>query len=113
MKDFEKEDADLLAVSVDSQFSHKTWINGELGKINYPLASDMTKEVSKNYGVLLEDVGIALRGLFIIDPEGMIKYSVIQDNDIGRSVDETLRVLKALKTGQLCPVNWDFGDDFL
>lgn len=73
----------------------------------------MTKGVSRDYGVLLEEEGIALRGLFIIDPEGKIRYSVIQDNDIGRSVDETLRVLRALKTGALCPVNWDFGDDFL
>lgn len=102
-----------MAVSVDSEFSHQTWINGDLGKINYPLASDMTKEVSREYGVLLEDDGISLRGLFIINPEGMIKYSVVQDNDIGRSVDETLRVLRALKTGGLCPLDWDFGDELL
>lgn len=102
-----------MAVSVDSEFSHKAWINGDLGKINYPLASDMTKEVSRSYGVLLEDEGIALRGLFIMNPEGVIKYSLIQDNDIGRSVDETLRVLKALKTGGLCPINWQDGEDLL
>lgn len=102
-----------MAVSVDSQFSHQAWINGDLGKINYPLASDMTKQVASNYGVLLEEEGITLRGLFIIDPEGKVRYSVVQDNDIGRSVDETLRVLKALKTGGLCPLNWDEGDDLL
>lgn len=102
-----------MAVSVDSEFSHQTWINGDLGKINYPLASDMTKEVSREYGVLLEDDGISLRGLFIINPEGLVKYSVVQDNDIGRSVDETLRVLRALQTGGLCPLDWDFGDELL
>lgn len=102
-----------MAVSVDSQYSHQAWINGSLGKINYPLASDLTKDVSYDYGVLLEEIGITLRGLFIIDPEGKIRYSVIQDNDIGRSVDETLRVLKALKTGGLCPINWDEGEDLL
>lgn len=103
----------MLAISTDSIHSHKAWIEGDLGKINYPLASDMTKDASRDYGVLLEDEGIALRGLFIIDPEGVIKYSVVQDNDIGRSIDETIRVLKALKTGGLCPVNWDIGDDLL
>lgn len=113
MEDFKKEDTEILAVSVDSEHSHKAWINGDLGRINYPLASDMTKGVSKDYGVLLEEEGIALRGLFIIDPEGVIKYSLIQDNDVGRSVDETLRVLKALKTGGLCPVNWQEGEDLL
>lgn len=113
MEEFEKEGADILAISTDSQYSHQAWIKGDLGKIKYPLASDMTSQVASNYGVLLEEEGIALRGLFIIDPEGIIRYSVVQDNDIGRSVDETLRVLRALKTGQLCPVNWDFGDEFL
>ena len=113
IEDFRKEEAELLAVSVDSVHSHKAWIKGDLGKINYPLASDMTKEVAKDYGVLLEEEGIALRGLFIINPEGVIIYSLIQDNDIGRSVGETLRVLKALRTGGLCPVNWVDGDDLL
>lgn len=113
MKEFEEEDADILAVSTDSQFSHQTWIEGSLGKIKYPLAADMTLEVSRDYGVLLEDEGIALRGLFIIDPEGVIKYSVVQDNDIGRSVDETLRVLRALKTGGLCPIDWGEGEELL
>ena len=102
-----------MAVSVDSEYSHQVWINGDLGKINFPLASDITKKASSDYGVLIEDEGIALRGLFIINPESIIKYSVIQDNDIGRSVDETLRVLRALKTGGLCPLDWNIGDDLL
>ncbi|RKD29570.1 peroxiredoxin [Thermohalobacter berrensis] len=111
--EFKKEGAEVLAVSTDSEHSHKAWINGDLGKLNFPLASDFTKEVSRKYGVLVEEEGVALRGLFIIDPEGVVRYSVIHDLNVGRSVDETLRVLKALKTGGLCPVNWEPGDSLL
>lgn len=111
--EFNKEGAEVLAVSVDSEHSHKAWINSSLGKVNFPIASDMTKQVSSDFGVLLEDEGVALRGLFIIDPEGKVRYSVIHDNNIGRSVDETLRVLKALKTGGLCPADWAEGDELL
>lgn len=111
--EFNKEGAEVLAVSVDSEHSHKAWINSSLGKVNFPIASDITKQVSNDFGVLLEDEGVALRGLFIIDPEGKVRYSVIHDNNIGRSVDETLRVLKALKTGGLCPADWAEGDELL
>lgn len=83
---------------------------GGLGKINYPLLSDLTKNISRDYGVLLEDKGIALRGTFIIDPDGVVKNAVIQDLSIGRNIDETLRVLLALQhnssTGEVCPANW-------
>ncbi|HSH35219.1 peroxiredoxin [Schnuerera sp.] len=112
-EDFIKEDADVLAISVDSEHSHKAWINSSLGKVNFPIASDMTKQVAKDYGVLIEEEGVALRGLFIIDPEGIVRYSVVHDLNVGRSVDETLRVLKALKTDGLCPVDWDEGKDLL
>lgn len=112
-EEFKKEGAEILAVSVDSEHSHKAWINDGLGKINFPIASDMTKQVSRDYGILIEEEGIALRGLFIIDPEGVIRYSVIHDLNIGRSVDETLRVLRALKTGGLCPVDWEEGEELL
>lgn len=111
--DFKKEGAEVLAVSVDSEHSHKAWINSSLGKVNFPMASDMTKKVSSDYGVLIEESGVALRGLFIIDPEGIVRYSVIHDLNVGRSVDETLRVLKALKTGGLCPVDWEEGESLL
>jgi len=84
-----------------------------LGKVNFPMASDMTKKVSHDYGLLIEEDGISLRGLFIIDPEGVVRYSVVHDLNVGRSVDETLRVLKALKTGGLCPANWTEGEDLL
>ncbi|NMB28276.1 MAG: peroxiredoxin [Tissierellia bacterium] len=113
VEDFRKEGAEIFAASVDSEHSHKAWINSSLGKINFPIASDMTKQVSKDYGILLEEEGVALRGLFIIDPEGIVRYSVIHDLNVGRSVDETLRVLKALKTGGLCPIDWDEGQDLL
>lgn len=116
--DFKEAGAEILAVSIDSQYSHQAWINtekskGGLGKIKFPIASDITKRVSKKYGVLIEDEGISLRGLFIINPEGKIMYSVVHDLNVGRSVDETLRVLKALQSGGLCPVDWAPGDDML
>ena len=105
--------ADLLSVSIDSEHAHKAWIEAGLGPVNYPMASDITKQVSKDYGVLIEEEGIALRGLFIIDPEGVVRYSVVHDLNVGRNVDETLRVLEALNNGGLCPVNWEKGDDLL
>ncbi len=116
--DFAKLGAEILGVSVDSKYSHKAWIDlkedeGGLGKITYPLASDITKEVSKNYGVLIDDDGIALRGLFIVNPEGTVMYSVVHDLNVGRSVDETLRVLQALQSGGLCPIDWHPGDEHL
>lgn len=111
--DFNKLNAEVLSVSTDSEHSHQAWINSSLGKVNFPMASDFTKRVSKDYGVLIEEDGVALRGLFIIDPEGIVRYSVVHDLNVGRSVDETLRVLKGLKTGGLCPMNWDEGDDLL
>ncbi len=100
--------AQVLGVSVDSVYSHKAWLK-ELGNLNYPLLSDITKEVSRKYGVLLEDKGITLRGTFIIDPEGKVRYQLIHDLGIGRSVEEILRVLNALQTGELCPVEWKPG----
>ena len=112
---FQDLDTEILGVSTDSKFSHRAWIqtakddNG-LGKLNFPLASDITQKVARDYGVLIEDEGIALRGLFIIDPDGELKYQVVNHNDVGRSVDETLRVLQALQSGGLCPANWKPGD---
>jgi peroxiredoxin (alkyl hydroperoxide reductase subunit C) len=107
-------DTEILGVSTDSKFSHRAWINtprdaNGLGKLNFPLAADLTHSVTRDYGILIEDEGIALRGLFIIDPEGELKYQVVNHNDVGRSVDETLRVLQALQSGGLCPANWKPG----
>lgn len=103
----------MLGVSTDSEHSHKTWINGDLGVLAYPLASDRCRKASADYGVLIEEEGIAMRGLFIIDPQGIVRFSMVNDLDVGRSVDEVLRVLKALQTKGLCPVNWQEGDDLL
>lgn len=113
VEDFAAEDAELLTVSCDSEHSHKAWINGDLGQIKFPMAADLTKKVSSDYGVLIEEEGISLRGLFIIDPEGIVRYSAVHDLNVGRSVDETLRVLKAFKTGGLCAIDWSDGDDNL
>ncbi|HUD72927.1 MAG TPA: peroxiredoxin [Dongiaceae bacterium] len=110
--------AEMLGVSIDSKFVHRAWIktprnqNG-LGELQYPLASDLTKKVARDYGVLLEDKGIALRGLFIIDPKGILQYSVVHNLGVGRSVDETLRVLQAFQTGEMCPANWKPGSKTL
>lgn len=115
---FEELDTEILGVSIDSVHTHKAWINtpqsaNGLGKLSFPLASDITKSVSKDYGVYIEEEGIALRGLFIINPEGELQYQVVHHNNVGRSVEETLRVLEALQSGGLCPVGWKKGDKHL
>jgi peroxiredoxin (alkyl hydroperoxide reductase subunit C) len=117
-EEFADLECDILGVSTDSKYSHRAWINTSrddngLGEINYPLGADTTHRVCNDYGVLLEDEGIALRGLFIIDPEGIVRYQVVTDNNIGRSVDETLRVLEALQTGGLCGADWKPGQENL
>jgi peroxiredoxin (alkyl hydroperoxide reductase subunit C) len=113
--------AEVLGVSVDSQFSHLAWIQtprneGGLGELNYPLVADLKKEIATAYNVLIAAEGIALRGLFIIDPDGVVQHSTINALNVGRSVEETLRVLKAFKytrehPDQVCPANWTEGDD--
>ena len=118
IEEFEELGAEVLGVSVDSVYSHMAWMSAPrtehgLGKMNYALGSDITKEVARSYGVLLEKEGIALRGLFIIDPEGVLQYGVVNSLNIGRSTDETLRVLQALQTGGLCPSDWKPGKQLL
>jgi len=116
--EFEELDADILGVSGDSVYSHRAWIqtprdqNGVEG-VQFPLAADTTRQVARDYGVLVEEEGIPLRGLFIIDPEGILQYSVIHNMNIGRSVDETLRVLEALQAGGLCAADWHPGEELL
>ncbi len=117
VEDFRKHNCELLGASVDSQFTHLAWINtsrkeGGLGDIKYPLMADITKKIAQDYGVLNAG-GVALRGLFIINPKGTVVYNVVHDLAVGRNVDETLRVLKAFqqveKTGEVCPANWTEG----
>jgi peroxiredoxin 2/4 len=108
-EEFKKLNGDVLGVSVDSKESHKAWVEGALGKINFPLLSDFHKKMSRDYEVLDEEEGTAMRGTFIIDPYGKIRYIVVSDDDVGRSVEETIRVVQALQTGKLCPVEWEPG----
>ncbi len=117
-EEFAELGAEVLGVSTDSIYAHRAWINtprGEngLGRLNFPLASDITKRVARDYGVLIEEEGIALRGLFIVDPVGILQYTVVNNLNIGRSVDETLRVLEGLQTGGLCPADWKPGKKML
>ncbi|EFX63892.1 hypothetical protein DAPPUDRAFT_305931 [Daphnia pulex] len=115
IRDFKALNAEVVGVSTDSHFSHLAWINtsrkeGGLGGLNYPLLADFHKTISRDYGVLIEKAGIALRGLFIIDPTGVVRQVTINDLPVGRSVDETLRLIKAFqfveKHGEVCPANW-------
>jgi alkyl hydroperoxide reductase subunit AhpC len=118
--EFKKRNVQLLGCSIDSQFSHLAWkktprADGGLGELKYPLVADINKDISRKYGVLLEGPGIALRGLFIIDEEGVLRSAVINDLPLGRSTDEALRVVDALaffqKNGEVCPANWKPGSD--
>jgi peroxiredoxin 2/4 len=116
--DFEAIGAEVLGISTDSVFSHRAWLQtprdkGGVADLRYPLASDQTKDISRAYGVLIENQGIALRGLFVIDPEGMLRYAVVHDLNVGRSAEETLRVIQALQTGGLCGAEWRPGQKTL
>ncbi len=115
---FEKIGAKAAAISVDSHFSHLAWTQmprnkGGLGDVSFPLIADLDKSIAQKYDVLL-DAGIALRGLFVIDPKGIVRHSTINDLPVGRNVDETIRIIEAFqfveKNGEVCPANWNPGD---
>ena len=106
---FQAEDAEILGVSVDSLESHRKWAE-ELGGVSYPLLSDDQKTVSRAYGVLDESEGVCLRATFIINPSGDVNYLVVSHTNVGRSVEETLRVVKALRIERLCPADWHPGE---
>mgnify|MGYP002623704219 CR=1 FL=1 len=108
----------LLGVSVDSHFSHMEWTkkareHGGLGEINFPLLSDITKSISRDYGCLLEDAGVACRATYIIDDKGILRHAGINDLPVGRNVDEVIRLVKAFqytdKHGEVCPASWKEG----
>ena len=109
--EFLREEAVLLAASTNSCFSHKAWFETDprLAEVGYPVIADTLRELSNAFGVLQED-GAAHRGTFIIDPNGVLVHMSITEHDVGRSVDEVLRVLRAFRTGALCPANWAAGD---
>lgn len=118
LEDFQGIGAEVLGISTDSVHSHRAWLktpqdkNGIEG-VKYPIASDVGGKLAKAYNILVEESNIALRGLFIINPEGILQYSVIHDLNIGRSVEETLRVLQGLQTGGLCAADWKPGQENL
>ncbi len=119
LDEFEKRDTQVIGVSVDSEYSHFAWRNtprnrGGIGQIRYPLVSDITKRISRDYGVLFDE-SVALRGLFLIDKEGVVRHCVINDLPLGRSVDEAIRMVDALRFheqhGEVCPANWKEGQE--
>lgn len=110
LKDFKELGAEVLGCSIDSEHAHRRWIRDDLKDLGFPLLADVTKRVSRDFGVLLEDRGIATRGTFIIDPEGRIQYKGIHNLNVGRNISEILRVLHALQSGELCQAGWKPGD---
>lgn len=112
-KEFNDAGASLIGCSIDSKFSHKAWFERDMKEVKFPILSDITKTVSRAYDVLDEEKGIANRGVFIINPEGLIKYACVTDLSVGRSSDEVLRALKASQSGALCPANWKPGEAHL
>jgi len=117
--EFQKRNCEVIGVSVDSHFTHLAWKEtpvekGGIGSVRFPLVADLSKSISRDYGVLLES-GIALRGLFLIDKDGIIRHMLVNDLPLGRNVDEALRVLDALqfveKHGEVCPANWKPGEE--
>ena len=119
LPEFEERNVQVIGVSVDSHFTHLAWKNtprneGGIGQINYPLVADLSKEIARQYGVLLGDE-VALRGLFLIDKEGIIRHALVNDLPLGRNVAEALRIVDALRFteqhGEVCPANWREGED--
>ncbi|HMV45389.1 MAG TPA: peroxiredoxin [Leptospiraceae bacterium] len=121
LDEFKKLGAEVIGVSIDSKFSHLAWKQkprkeGGIGDIKYPLVADITKQISKDFGVLIDsgdDAGVALRGTFIIDPKGVIRQATVNDLPVGRNIDEAIRLIKAFqhneKYGEVCPANWNEG----
>lgn len=120
VKKFADKDAVVLFASTDSEYTHLAWTNvarkdGGLGPVNIPLIADTNHSLSRDYGVLIEEAGVALRGIFIIDPKGILRQITINDLPVGRNVDETLRLIDAFqfteKYGEVCPANWTEGSE--
>lgn len=110
---FSQAGCSVLAASTDSEWSHKAWFERDLAEVDFPILADTTHAVSKAYDVYNEADGLSERGLFIIDPEGIVKYALVSSGSVGRSVKETMRVLEALQSGDLCPVEWAPGEGTL
>ena len=110
---FKDAGAEVLGCSVDSVHSHARWVKDDLKDLGYPLIGDLTRRISRDYGVLLEDKGFATRGTFIIDPEGKIQYMGIHNPTVGRDAEEIFRVLSGLQSGELCAAGWKPGEDHI
>lgn len=119
IEEFKSRNVELVAISIDSHFSHLAWLNmpkskGGIQGVKYPIVSDIIKSISADYDVLVDGAGIAYRGLFLIDKNFVVRYQVVNDLPLGRSVDETLRMIDALqyyeKCGEVCPANWHKGE---
>lgn len=117
LESFEKRNAQVVGCSVDSPYAHLAWLNtpkqkGGIQGVDYPIVSDLNKTIAADYDVLME-AGIAYRGLFLIDPKGIVRHQVVNDLSLGRSIEEALRMLDALiyveKHGEVCPANWQLG----
>lgn len=113
--EFQDRNCQVLTASTDSVYSHKGWCaaHEDLGGLKYPMLGDTTHQLSKAFGVLIEDKGIAYRGIYLIDPNGVIRWLAVHDLGVGRNVEEVLRVLDALQTDKLCPCNWHPGEKTL
>ncbi len=116
---FKALNTEVLAVSVDNVFTHLAWKNiepkkGGVGNLQYPMIADITKSISRDYGVLVDDA-VALRGLFLIDRDGIVRHALVNDQPLGRSTDEALRMVEALQffeaNGEVCPANWHQGSE--
>ena len=110
-EEFKRLGAEVVAVSTDSVYSHKAWVENALGQVKFPIIGDTNHAISEGFGVLLPDKGVALRGTFIIDPNGVVRSAVVNDLPVGRSVEETLRTLQAFQTGKLTGCEWKPGEE--
>ena len=119
LEEFKNRNCEVIGVSVDSEYTHWAWKNtprekGGIGNIQYPLVADLSKNISRQYGVLFDE-SVALRGLFLIDKEGLVRHCVVNDLPLGRSVGEALRMLEALQYfeehGEVCPADWKPGEE--
>lgn len=110
---FREAGCEIVGASTDSEHSHKAWFERDLKEVKFPILADTNHRVSRDYGVLIEEKGIALRGTFLIDPKGTLQWMCINALNAGRSVDDTLRTLRALQTGDLCPADWKPGQKTL
>ncbi len=110
--DFKKLNTEILGCSTDSEWSHKAWMERDLPDVAYPIIADTTQNISRDYDVL-NDEGASERGLFVIDPDGVVRYAMVSGGSVGRSVKETLRVVTALQSGELCPLDWELGQQTL